>query len=70
MTPLLPADFRSAGVCKLICAIHHKPLPPTTGVGVTGQKRQQVASLLDFDLVHLMGLDDLNVSYGVGQRLP
>ena len=37
---------------------------------MAGDERQQVASLLDFDLVHLMGLDDLNVGHGIGQRFP
>ena len=37
---------------------------------MAGQQRQQVAVLLYLDLVHLVGLDNLNVSYGVGQRLP
>lgn len=50
--------------------IDHIPLPPAAGVGVAGQQRQQIASLLDFDFVYLVGLDDLNVSYDVGQRLP
>ena len=37
---------------------------------MAGQQRQQIASLLDFDLVHLVRLDDLNVGHGIGQRLP
>lgn len=37
---------------------------------MAGDERQQIASLLDFDLVHLVGLDDLNVSHRVGQRFP
>ena len=51
-------------------ATHHIPLPPAAGVGMAGQKRQQVASLLDFDLAHLVRLDDLNICYRVGQRFP
>ena len=50
--------------------IDHIPLPPTAGVGMAGQQRQQVAARLDFDLVHLVGLDDLNVSHCVSQRFP
>lgn len=37
---------------------------------MAGQQRQQVAVLLYLDLIHLVGLDDLNVHYGIGQRLP
>ena len=51
-------------------AIDDASLPPAAGVGMAGQQRQQIAVRLDFDLVHLVGLDDLNVSYGIGQRLP
>lgn len=50
--------------------VHHIPLPSTAGIGVASDKCQQVAARLNFDLVHLMGLDDLNVSHRVGQRLP
>lgn len=25
---------------------------------------------MDFDLIHLVGLDDLNVGHGIGQRFP
>ena len=45
--------------------VYHIPLSPTTGVGVAGQQRQQVAARLYLDLVHLVGLDDLDVSHGV-----
>ena len=51
-------------------AVHHIPLPPAAGVGVAGQQRQQIAVWLNFDFLYLVGLDDLNVSYGVGQRFP
>ena len=51
-------------------AIHRIPLPTAAGVGMAGQQSQQIASLLDFDLVHLMWLDDLNISHCVGQRFP
>ncbi len=50
--------------------VHHIPLPPAAGVGMAGQQRQQVAALLYLDLIHLMGLDDLNVGHRVGQRFP
>ena len=37
---------------------------------MAGQQGQQVAVGPDLDLLHLVGLDDLNVRYGVSQRLP
>ena len=37
---------------------------------MAGQQRQKIASLLDFDLVHLVRLDDLDVRHGIGQRFP
>lgn len=51
-------------------AIDHISLSPTAGVGVAGQQRQQVAVRLNFDLIHLVGLDNLNVGHRVGQRFP
>ena len=51
-------------------AIDDASLPPAAGVGVTRQQRQQVAPMLYLDLIHLMGLDDLNVGHRVGQRFP
>ena len=50
--------------------IHYITLLAAAGVGVAGQQRQQVAALLDFDHVHLMGLDDLNIRHRIGQRFP
>lgn len=50
--------------------VHHIPFPPAAGVGVAGQQRQQIAVRLNFDFLYLVGLDDLNVSYGIGQRSP
>ena len=37
---------------------------------MAGQQGQQVAVWLDLDLLRLVGLDDLNARYGVGQRFP
>ena len=42
--------------------IDHIPLPPTRRIWVAGQERQHVAVRLDFDLLHLVGLDDGNTS--------
>ena len=50
--------------------VHHIPLSSAAGIGMAGQQRQQVAVRLNFDFRYLMGLDDLNVSHRVGQRLP
>lgn len=50
--------------------VHHIPLPPTAGVGMTGQQCQQITALLYFDFLHLVGLDDLDVGHRVGQRFP
>lgn len=50
--------------------INYIALLAAAGVGVAGQQRQKVAALLNFDLFNFMGLDDLNVSHRIGQRLP
>ena len=51
-------------------AIHHQPLPSAAGVGVAGDKRQQVTPRLDFDFVHLVRLDDLHIDHGIGECFP
>ena len=50
--------------------INYIALLATAGIGMASDKRQQVTTLLYFDLIHLMGLDDLNICYRVGQRFP
>lgn len=37
---------------------------------MAGQQSQQVTVRLDFDLVHLVGLDDLDVGHRICQRFP
>ena len=51
-------------------AVNHISLSPTRSVRVAGQQRQQVATLLNFDLIRFMGLNDLNVGHSIGQRFP
>ena len=57
---------------RLILSDRHYNKPPIrAAVGaVTGDERQQVTPRLDFDLLHLTGLDDLNVNHRVGERFP
>ena len=50
--------------------IGHIPLFTAAGIRVAGQQRQQVAVRLDFDFFNFVGLDDLNIGHGIGQRLP
>ena len=50
--------------------INYITLLAAAGVGMAGQQRQQVAALLDFDHVHFMGLNNLNIGHRVGQRFP
>ena len=37
---------------------------------MAGEQRQQVAVRLDFDLLCLVRLDDLNIRHRIGQRFP
>ena len=52
------------------CTVHHIPLSSAAGIGMAGQQRQQVAVRLNFDFLHLVGLDDPNVGHRIGQRFP
>lgn len=66
----MPNINRYSRIDAIPYTVHHIPLPPAAGVGMAGNERQQVASLLDFDLIHLVRLDDPNVGHCVSQRFP